>query len=197
MGSVWFSKKAFLYFGGAAVILLGGAIVLMSPYHYINFAVIENDQRTFNVWNRAGYYAQVEVTVGVRVGNSSTVEIDLVFQENVTLDTVVVNITLDEDDIIETPDASYFDGTLIADVPFGNYTVTIDRVSGANLFDLGLNQVSDSRLWVVAGGSMNIIGLIMGIAGYFVPGHFLPTDADTIVDWGYEELEEEDTYSGN
>jgi hypothetical protein len=42
---------------------------------------------------------------------------------------------------------------------------------------------------------MNIIGLVMGIGGYFVAGTFLPTDSDTIVEWGYDE--EEDTFPGD
>ncbi|MFW9962745.1 MAG: hypothetical protein ACFFCX_04245 [Candidatus Sifarchaeia archaeon] len=190
MGSVWFSKKAFLYFGGAAIILIGGAIVLMAPYHYVNYAVIENDRREFSIWDRDGYYPQLEVSVQLRVLNSTTVHIGIVFIENSTLDVVIANLTLDQDDLIETPDTLLLDGSVIINIPFGNYTATIDEIDGAGLIDLGFNQVSDSRLFITVGGMMNIIGLIMGISGYFVPGTFLPTDTDTIVEWGYDEKEE-------
>ncbi|MHA3962186.1 MAG: hypothetical protein AM325_001495 [Candidatus Thorarchaeota archaeon SMTZ1-45] len=193
MGSIWFSKKAFLYFGGAAIILIGGAIVLMAPYHYVNYAVIENDHRSFSIWDSEGYYPQLEVSVQLRVSNSTTVEIGIILIENTTLDVVLVNLTLDQDNIIETPDALFLQGSTIVDIPFGNYTAIIDQINGAGMIDLGFNQVSNSRLFIIAGGSMNIIGLIMGISGYFVPGTFLPTDTDTIVEWGYEEQEEVDS----
>ena len=194
MGSVWFSKKAFLYFGGAAVILIGGAIVLMAPYHYINFSVMENDARTFNVWDKDGYYPQVEFSVSVRYGNTSDIEIGLVMQENTTLDMILINISLSQDNLVETNSGSFLEASIVKDVPYGNYTVVVDQVTGAGLFDLGLNQESDSKLFIGVGGSMNIIGFLMGIGGYFVPGHFLPTDSDTIVEWGYDENREEDTF---
>ncbi|MFW9786451.1 MAG: hypothetical protein ACFFE2_01405 [Candidatus Thorarchaeota archaeon] len=195
MGSVWFSKKAFLYFGGAIIILIGGAIVYTSPYHYINFSVTENEQRTFDIWAKDGYHEQLEVSVSLRPGNSSVVNIGLVLFENASLDTIIVNLTLDEDNLIETPDAIFYEGSTLIDIPYGNYTVRIDQLDGVNLIDLGLKQISDSRLWITIGGSMNILGLIMGIAGYIVPGTFLPTDSDTIVEWGYDEEENQDEYS--
>ena len=194
MGSIWLSKKAFLYFGGAAIIILGGAIVLMAPYHYVNLAVVENDQRTFSIWDEQGFYPQLEVSVSVRPGNSTIINLDIVFVENSTLDTFVVNFTLTNDDLIETPDSSFYESVQIIDISNGNYTATIDRVDGTSLVDLGLKQVSDSRIFIVIGGSMNILVLIMGVAGYFVRGAFLPTDSDTIVEWGYDREEEEDTF---
>jgi hypothetical protein len=195
MGSVWFTKKAFLYFGGAAIILLGGAIVLVAPYHYVNFAVIENEQRHFEIWDSQGYYPQLEIWVSMRPGNQSTIELDIVLVENTTLDTYMVNFTLTDDDLIETPDAVFYEATMIVDIAVGNYTVTMDRVFGATMVDLSLNQVSDSRTFILMGGSMNIFGLVMGISGYFVAGSFLPTDNDTIVEWGYDE--EDDTFPEN
>jgi hypothetical protein len=195
MGSIWLSKKAFLYFGGAFIILLGGAIVLMAPYHYVNLAVIENDQRTFSIWDSQGYYPQLEVSVSVRPGNSTPIYLDIVFVENMTLDTYTVNFTLTEEHLVETPDASFYEASSIVDIDPGNYTLKIDRVQGSTLVDLGLEQVSDSKFYVGIGGSMNIIGLVMGIGGYFVAGTFLPTDSDTIVEWGYDE--EEDTFPGD
>lgn len=189
MGSVWLSKKALLYFGGAAIILLGGAIVLMAPYHYINFSVSENENRPFSIWDEQGYYPQLEVSISARPGNMSTIELGIVLVENVTLDTYVVNFTLTEDDLIETPDASFYEATVNIDIAFGNYTVTVDSVLGTTQFDLGLKQESDSRIFIIVGGSMNILGLVLGISGYFVAGALLPTDSDTIVDWGFDEEE--------
>lgn len=191
MGSIWFSKKAFLYFGGAAVIILGGMIVLISPYHYVNFSMLENQHRSFAIWDRQGYYEQLEVSVSTRSGNMSTIELGILLVENDTLETYIVNFTLTEDDLIETPDTSFYESSQIIDISTGNYTVILDRTFGTTMVDLGLNQLSDSRTYIIIGGSMNIIGLIMGIAGYMVPGTFLPTDSDTIVDWGYDEEKEE------
>ncbi len=195
MGSVWLSKKALLYFGGAAIILLGGAIVLMAPYHYINFSVSENEYRPFSIWDEQGYYPQLEISISARPGNQSTIELGIVLVENVTLETYIVNFTLTEDDLIETPDASFYEATENIDIAVGNYTVTIDRVLGTTQFDLGLKQESDSRIFIVVGGSMNILGLVLGISGYFVSGALLPTDSDTIVAWGFDE--DEDTFSEN
>jgi len=192
MGSVWLSKKAFLYFGGAAIILIGGAIVLMAPYHYVNYAVTEHEQRPFEIWDLDGYYPQLEIAVGLRVINSTIVNIDFVFYNNATAEVLVANMTLDEDNLVETPDTTLLQGSITIDIPPGNYTITVDRIAGAGMIDLGFNQLSDSRLFIVAGGAMNIIGLVMAISGYFVAGSFLPTDTDTIVEWGYENREEEE-----
>ena len=197
MGSVWFSKKAFLYFGGAAIILIGGAVVLSAPYHYINFAVTENQQRTFDIWDKQGFYPQLEVSVSVRLGNSTTVDIGIVLEENSTLDTFIINMTLNQDNLVETRDQMFLEGSTLVDIPIGNYTVTIDQINGAGLIDIGFNQAGDSQLYIFIGGSMNVIGLIMGIAGYFVSGVFLPTDSDTIVEWGYDDEEEADSQLGN
>ncbi|OLS30654.1 MAG: hypothetical protein ThorAB25_08300 [Candidatus Thorarchaeota archaeon AB_25] len=194
MGSVWLSKKAFLYFGGTAVILIGAAIVLMAPYHFNNFAVIENEQRTFSILDEDGYYPRLEIAVSLRLGNSTTVDIGFVLEENSTHDTYNVNITLDESNIVESQDEIFLEDNLVVAILPGNYTITFDNIDGAGRIDIGFEQASDSRLYVFIGGSMNIIGLIMGIAGYFVSGAFLPTDSDTIVEWGYEE---EETYPGN
>jgi hypothetical protein len=197
MGSIWFSKKAILYFGGAAIILIGGAIVLAAPYHYINFAMVENQQRTFDIWDKQGYYPQLEISVSLSPGISTTVEIGLLLEENSTLDTFIFNMTLNQDNTVETPDAIFYEESMIVDIPFGNYTVTIDQINGAGLIDIGFKQVSDFQLIVFIGGSMNILGIIMGISGYFVAGTLLPTDRDIIVEWGYEEEEDKESHLGN
>ena len=187
MGSIWFSKKSFLYFGGVAIILLGGMIVVMSPYHYINYNIAENVQRPWEIYDVSGYYPQVEISVSLRPSNATYVFLDLVIMDNVTLETTFLNMTIGPEHQLVGPDVTIYEYSEIIDLPIGNYTVFFDRIDGAGSIDFGLNQISDSRFWIVTGGSMNILGIIMGIAGYFVPGTFLPSDTDTIVEWGYDE----------
>ena len=187
MGSVWFSKKAFLYFGGIAVILIGGLIVVASPYHYINYSVTENVARQWEIYDATGYYPQVEISISIRPHNQTDVILDLAIRNNETLDTIFLNMTLTPEDQVVGPDFILYEYAEIIDLAIGNYTVFFDNVDGVGSVDLGLNQISDSRVWIVTGGSMNILGIIMGILGYLVPGTFLPTDSDTIVEWGYDE----------
>ncbi|MGY5860096.1 MAG: hypothetical protein RTU63_12060 [Candidatus Thorarchaeota archaeon] len=187
MGSIWLSKKAFLYFGGVAIILLGGMVVIASPYHYINYSVSENVHRPWSMYDASGYYTQVEVSISVRPSNQTVVYLDLVIQENLTMDMTFVNMTLGPEHQVIGPEMVIYEYSEIIDLPVGNYSVFFDNVEGSGSIDLGLNQISDSRLWIVAGGMMNIIGVIMGILGYLVPGSFLPSDSDTIVEWGYDE----------
>jgi hypothetical protein len=187
MGSVWFSKKAFLYFGGAAIIIIGGLIVAMSPYHYFNYALSENQRRPWLMKSDGGYYPELEVSISIRPSNETIVSLDLVFMNNDTLDLTFVNMTLGPEHQLEGPDVVIYEYSEVIDLSFGNYTVYFDNIEGAGLVDLGLQQISDSRLWIVVGGSMNILGIIMGILGYLVPGSFLPSDSDTIVEWGYDE----------
>ena len=194
MGSVWLSKKAFLYFGGTAIILIGGALVLIAPYHFNNFAVIENQQRSFSIWDKDGFYPRLEITVSTRLGNSSVVNIGFVLEENSTLETYVINITLDDSNRVEAQEEIFLEDFLVVDIDPGNYTITFEQIEGVGRIDIGFEQSSDSRLFVFFGASMNIIGMLMGIAGYLMPGTFLPTDSDTIVDWGYEDEEEEGTF---
>ncbi|MFX1560270.1 MAG: hypothetical protein ACFFBL_06765, partial [Promethearchaeota archaeon] len=99
-----------------------------------------------------------------------------------------------ESNQVETNDEVFLEDFLVVDIPPGNYTITFDKIEGAVRIDIGFEQASDSRLFVGVGAIMNILGLVMGIGGYFMPGVFLPTDSDTIVDWGYEEGEEEETH---
>lgn len=191
MGSIWLSKKAFLYLGGAFIILLGGAIVYFAPYHYVNFSMGEGSQRTWEMWDRPGYYPQLEISVSCRPGNGSIVQIGLRFQENFTLQVINVNLTLTPDDKVIGPEQIIYEKAILMDMVPGNYTCSVVSLEGVGQTDLGLKQSSDNRLWIVTGGSMNIIGVIMAIAGYVVPGTFLPTSSDMIVEWGYDEEEEE------
>lgn len=189
MGSIWFSKKAFFYFGGLAIILIGGVVVVSSPYHYINYSVTENIHRPWTMYDASGYYPQLEISISVRPANQTTVQLDLVITENSTLENTFVNMTIGVEYQLQGPDVIIYEYSEIIDLPVGNYTVYLDNVEGVGSVDLGLNQVSDSRLWIVSGGIMNIAGIIMGILGYLVPGSFLPSDSDTIIEWGYEEEE--------
>ncbi|TFG30453.1 hypothetical protein EU528_08245 [Candidatus Thorarchaeota archaeon] len=189
MGSIWLSKKSFLYFGGLAVILIGGLIVVASPYHYINYSVGENERRVWTMYDESGYYPQIEISISLRPSNETYVYLDFVIEENSTLDTTVLNMTLGPEHQLSGPETTIYEYSEILDLPIGNYTVHFDKVDGAGNVDLGLNQISDSRIWIVTGGMMNIIGIIMGILGYLVPGSFLPSDTDTIVEWGYDEEE--------
>lgn len=188
MGSIWFSKKFLLYFGGAVVILLGGLIVVMAPYHYVNFSIMQNDLRTFEVYDEANYYPRLEISVSLRPGNQTVIYLDISIVNNETLEVTVVNMTLTEENQIIGPEQSiFYEESILIDIDPGNYTLTVDRVAGATLFDLGLNQMSDSRLFIVIGGLLNIFGIIMIIGGYCVPGTLFPSDSDTIISWGYEE----------
>jgi len=191
MGSIWFSKKSFFYFGGLAVILIGGMIVVISPYHYINYSVSENQTRPWTIYDAPGYYPQLQISISVRPANATIVQLDLVILENSTSDTRFVNMTLGPENQVVGPDFILYEYSEIIDLPVGNYTVYFDNVEGIGGIDLGLNQISDSRTWIVSGGIMNILGIIMGIAGYFVPGSFLPSDSDTIIEWGYDQDEPE------
>ncbi|TFH05454.1 MAG: hypothetical protein E4H14_12710 [Candidatus Thorarchaeota archaeon] len=191
MGSIWFSKKSFFYFGGLAVILIGGLVVVSSPYHYINYSVSVNQQRPWTIYNAAGYYPQVEISISLRPSNTTVVLLDLVILDNDTLDTTSLNMTLGPEHQVIGPDVTIYEYSEIIDLAPGNYTVYFEKVDGAGNIDLGLNQISDSRIWIVSGGMMNIIGIVMGIAGYLVPGSFLPSDSDTIVEWGYDKEEKD------
>ena len=184
-----FSKKAFLYFGGLAIILIGGIVVVSSPYHYINYSVSENIRRPWTMYDASGYYPQLEISISIRPGNATIVQLDLVIEDNSTMENIFVNMTLGPEHQLQGPDAVIYEYSEIIDLSIGNYTVYFDNTEGVGSIDLGLNQMSDSRLWIVAGGTMNIIGIIMGILGYLVPGSFLPSDSDTIVEWGYDEEE--------
>ncbi len=191
MGSVWFSKKAFLYFGGIAVILIGGMLVVASPYHYINYSVSEYDTRQWEMYDVPGYYPQVEIFVSLRPSNQTTIQLDLVIRDNSTMELISVNMTVGPEHQVQGPDTVIYEYSEIIDLPIGNYTVYFERIESYGNIDLGLKQISDSRFWIVTGGSMNILGLFMGIAGYLTAGSFLPSDSDTIVEWGYDENESE------
>ena len=106
---------------------------------------------------------------------------------NDTLEMTFLNWTLGPEHQLQGPDTVIYEYSEVIDLPVANYTVWFDNVVGTGNIDLGLKQASDSRFWIVTGGMMNIIGVVMGILGYLVPGSIIPSDSDTIVDWGYDE----------
>jgi hypothetical protein len=187
MGNPWLSKKAFFYFGGAFVLLLGGAIVLMAPYHYTGYVALENDIDAFEIWEGTGYYPQLEVAVTVTPNANNSVYVDILICNNETLAEHFVNMTLTMDDQID--DASYvvYEQRAVVDLDVGNYTISYVRIEGAADMDVALTQLSDSRTYIVTGGIMNIAGLIMGATGYCIGGSLIPSGDEAIVEWGWDE----------
>ncbi|MHA1481410.1 MAG: hypothetical protein ACTSQZ_08315 [Candidatus Thorarchaeota archaeon] len=189
MGSIWLSRKAFLYFGGAFILLLGGAIVLSAPYHTTGYISMEGDLSAFEIWEGAGYYSQLEISIIVQPAyQNNTVEIDIHIHNNETLAITSANITLTMTDILPEVESPTYEKLTIVDLDYGAYTIHTDRISGAADFDLGLTQVSDSRTFVVIGGIMNIVGLIMGATGYLVSGILITSGDEAIVYWGSDYL---------
>jgi hypothetical protein len=189
MGSPWRSKKAFLYFGGAFVILLGGAIVLSAPYNYIGYRGGANSQMPFTLLSTVGYYPQLEISLTLHPANTTVVLVDFRVASNTSMNVYTANFTLTPADMVPDSNPAVYVARQTINVPSGNYTVIADRANGTGIMDIGLSQISDSRLFIVTGGAMNIFGLFMGGAGYFVSGTLLPTGDEMIVDWGYEDEE--------
>ena len=190
MRRVWFSKKAFLYFGGVFIIILGGAIVYSSPYHAMGYIAIAGNNDAFSIWDRDGFYPQLEVWVSVRPSNSTLVDVDIAILNNETLDVHAINMTLTTEHNIPGTNPPVYEHRVVIDLDPGDYTFTLERLDGAGFADIGLTQISDLRIWVVTGGTMNIVGLIMVIIGYCLPGNVLPTGDESIVEWGYEKKDE-------
>jgi hypothetical protein len=194
MGSIWFSKKAFLYFGGAAIIILGGIIVVLSPYHYINYNVVPYLHKPWTMYDKPGYYERLDISISVRPVNTTIVELDLFILDNSSMEIIMVNMSIGPEyqigpttNTLIGPQSVIYEYDTRIDLDAGNYTVWFEKVEGASSIDLGLDQASDSRLWIVSGGTLNIVGVGMIILGYLVKGSLLPSDTDTIVEWGYEE----------
>lgn len=188
MGSPWLSKKAFLYFGGAFILLLGGAIVIMAPYNYTLFVAHRGDADPFQIYNSTGYYPELEVAVTVgQPANNGSVLVNIRIVNNATLEAKIVNMTLTQADRVGGG-STYQKRETLALNP-GAYTIHIDGIFGATDIDISFTQLSDSRTFIVTGGVMNIVGLLMGATGYCIGGSIIPTGNETIVDWGYDEAE--------
>lgn len=190
MRSVWFSKKALLYFGGAAIIILGGAIVYSAPYHTLGYIAVAGNRDSFSIWDEARFYPQLEIWVSVRPSNFTLVNVDITIMNNDTFEVHTINMTLTAEDQIPDTNPPVYDDTVVIDLDPGNYSFTLDRLEGTGWADIGLTQLSDQRSWIVTGGTMNIVGLIMVVVGFFLPGQMLPTGDKSIVAWGYEEEDE-------
>ncbi len=190
MRSVWFSKKAFFYFGGVFIIILGGAIVYSAPYHAMGYIAMAGNRGSFSIWDKAGFYPQLEVWISVRPSNSTLVNVDISLLNNDTFNVYTINMTLTATHQILDSNPPVFENTVVINLDPGNYTLTLDRLDGAGFADIGLTQSSDMRNWVVTGGTMNIVGFIMVVIGFFLPGLMLPTGDESIVEWGYEKEDE-------
>ena len=190
----WKSKKAFLYFGGAFVILLGGVIILIAPYHYLWFVARPGEARPFSIWEGSGYYSQMEFTFSVTPGNVSEVSTEIAVRNNESDTIHLFNFTFTRQDVTGPITQRQFRKNYLLDLEVDDYSIIVLRVQGLDYVEIELTQTSDSRLYIVAGGSMNIFGLIMCALGYIVAGSLLPTGDEIIVDWGFDEDEkEEDT----
>ncbi len=187
MGNPLLSKKAFLYFGGTFVLLLGGAIVLMAPYHYTGYVALQGDRDAFEIWEGTGYYSQLEVAITVTPSLNNSVFVDIRFINNESLVTNTVNMTLSTADSLLDAERVIYEKRVILDLDPGNYTIFIDRIEGASDMDLAFTQISDSRAYIVTGGVMNIAGLLMGATGYCIGGSLIPTGDEAIVEWGWDE----------
>ncbi|MGY5875123.1 MAG: hypothetical protein RTU30_05215 [Candidatus Thorarchaeota archaeon] len=182
-----FQKKAFLYFGGAFIIILGGAIILTSPYHAVGYVAFEGEDYTFEIWEGSGFYPELELKVSSRGENVTFAAIHITIMDNYTLETQTLNISLNEDNQLPGSNPPVFENTTFLALEYSAYTISIDRTINVGLLDLGFTQVTDSRNFIVLGGSMNIIGLVMGCSGYCVAGSLIPSGDEAIVKWGFEE----------
>ncbi|MFW9889532.1 MAG: hypothetical protein ACFFER_15195 [Candidatus Thorarchaeota archaeon] len=165
--------------------------MLRAPYNIVIFRTSIGEELPFTIRDVAGYYPQLEISLDILASANTTtpIAIDFTVRSDELPQTYVVNFTLTSDDKVPGSNPPAFVSRRTIDVVPGNYTITLDRANETALMDIGFTQMSDSRLFIVVGGSLNIIGLIMGGAGWFITGSFLPTGDETIVEWGYEDEE--------
>ncbi|MHA1781284.1 MAG: hypothetical protein ACTSYL_10550 [Candidatus Thorarchaeota archaeon] len=184
-----FYLKAFLYFGGAAIILLGGAIIIMAPYNYIGFNTAADSGAPFTLFDDPNYYHQLEISVTVKPNNVSIVKVDFTVVNNETLEVRTLNMTLtDPEDVVPGTNPKALIHREILNLEPGNYTVYVDHIEGADWIDLSLDQLSNKKFFVAIGAALNIAGLIMCGTGYMISGSMFASD-DIIIDWGYDEEE--------
>ncbi len=184
-----FQKKSILYFGGAFIIILGGAIIVTSPYHAVGYVAFEGEAFTFEIWEGSGFYPILELKVSSRGENVSFTEVHITIMDNYTLETQTLNISMNEDNQLPGSNPPVFENTTRLNLEYSAYTISIDRTVNVGLLDLGFTQVTDSRIFIVLGGIMNIVGLVMGCSGYCVAGSLIPSGDEAIVRWGFEDEE--------
>ena len=182
-----FRKKAFLYFGGAFILLLGGAIVVAAPYHAISLPVTEEGYRTWEMWEGNGFYPELELRIETRGVNTTTAEVSLSFRNNDTLEEQQLNFSMDASNILPGSNPPVFSASTSFPLDYGNYTIEVERLVNVGLLDISLEQKNDRRNYVVLGGIMNIVGIIMGIGGWCISGSLISSGDEAIVQWGYEE----------
>ena len=173
--------------------LLGGAIVVLAPYHYTSYISSEGDTSSFDIWEGRGYYPQLEITTTARPETNGSVTVDISIKNNDTQSIQFVNITMTMSNRMPNVEPLTYENREIVDLQTAPYTIRVERIEGASNIELSLKQISDSRLYIVSGGILNIVGLLMGAAGYCIGGSLVPSGDDVIVDWGYE-TEEESEY---
>ncbi len=193
MRNPWLIAKAFLYFGGAAVIIIGGIIVLMAPYNYVGFLANTGSDFDFEIVEAPGFYDQFTIIVRAKPANLSVIIVDLAVIYQNTSEVTTVNMTLTSDDLVPNSNPPVYMQSHTLSVRPGNYTIVVERLVGVSWIDLSFKQATESKTFAMVGGMLNIIGLVMAIAGYFLPGSFLPSSEYRVVGWGYDTSEEDES----
>ncbi len=185
-----FYIKAFLYLGGAFVLLLGGAIIINAPYNYVGFIAASGDACPFTLHDRTDFYEQLEIGVTVKPNNVSLVRVDFTIIRNETLETYTLNMTItEEENLLPGTNPKAFMKKQVIDVGYGNYTIYVDKIEGADWIDVSYNQLSNNKMIIGIGFALNIVGLVMIIGGFAVSGSLVESES-IIVDWGYEDEDE-------
>jgi hypothetical protein len=182
-----FRKKAFLYFGGAFILLLGGAIVVTAPYHAISLPIEDLRDRSWEMWELSGLYSELHIRIETRGVNTTSAEVHLLFRNNDTLEETPIDFVMDDDNILAGSNPPVFSASTTIPLDFGNYTIEVVDLVNVGLLDLSLEQKNDRRNYVVLGGTLNIIGIVMGLLGWCVSGTLISSGDEAIVQWGYEE----------
>ncbi len=179
-------KKAICYFGGAAIIILGGIIVLMAPYNYVGFLAQPGSEYEFEIFDSPGFYNQFTIIVRANAENSSVIIVDLEISNITHTNVYGVSMNLTSVNLVPNSNPPIYQQLIKLEVPPGTYFIIVDRIVGANWIDLSFRQESNSKTVIAIGASLNIIGLVIAIAGYFLPGTFFPQGDERVVGWGYE-----------
>ncbi len=184
-----FYLKVFLYFGGAAILLLGGAIIVSAPYHYTGFIASAGDAYPFVIYDNPDYYPRMEISVTAKAENASIIHVDFRIVNNYTSEVRVLNMSMTENDLIPGTNPRKYLQRQVVELSPGPYTIYIDRIDGVSWVDVSYEQLSDKVRYIGTGLALNIAGLVMMISGYFVSGSLITSDEPVVVRWGYDEEE--------